>query len=79
MKPLEGFRVLEVAMYGFVPACGAVLREWGAEAVVEADVGIQAGLDDRSGTRGGTTTLGEHLPRGVHEFAMRNIAVCAQK
>ncbi|MCX2934546.1 CoA transferase [Mycobacterium sp. CVI_P3] len=33
MKPLEGFRVLEVAMYGFVPACGAVLREWGAEVI----------------------------------------------
>ena len=25
MKPLEGIRVLEVAMYGFVPSAGAVL------------------------------------------------------
>jgi len=33
MKPLEGIRVLEVAMYGFVPSCGAVLAEWGAEVV----------------------------------------------
>ena len=33
MKPLEGFRVLEVAMYGFVPSCGAVLVEWGAEVI----------------------------------------------
>lgn len=33
MKPLDGFRILEVAMYGFVPACGAVLREWGAEVI----------------------------------------------
>ncbi len=24
MKPLEGIRVLEVAMYGFVPSAGAV-------------------------------------------------------
>lgn len=31
MKPLDGIRVLEVAMYGFVPTAGAVLAEWGAE------------------------------------------------
>jgi crotonobetainyl-CoA:carnitine CoA-transferase CaiB-like acyl-CoA transferase len=31
--PLEGIRVLEVAMYGFVPSAGAVLREWGAEVI----------------------------------------------
>lgn len=33
MKPLEGMRVLEVAMYGFVPSAGAVLAEWGADVV----------------------------------------------
>jgi crotonobetainyl-CoA:carnitine CoA-transferase CaiB-like acyl-CoA transferase len=33
MKPLEGIRVLEVAMYGFVPSAGAVLTEWGADVV----------------------------------------------
>ncbi|OBJ57605.1 CaiB/BaiF CoA transferase family protein [Mycobacterium asiaticum] len=33
MRPLEGLRVLEVAMYGFVPSAGAVLAEWGAEVV----------------------------------------------
>ncbi|WP_431231084.1 CaiB/BaiF CoA transferase family protein [Mycolicibacterium psychrotolerans] len=33
MRPLEGVRVLEVAMYGFVPSCGAVLGEWGAEVI----------------------------------------------
>ena len=32
-KPLEGVRVLEVAMYGFVPSAGAVLAEWGAEVI----------------------------------------------
>lgn len=31
--PLEGIRVLEVAMYGFVPSAGAVLGEWGADVV----------------------------------------------
>ncbi|HWU04974.1 MAG TPA: CoA transferase [Streptomyces sp.] len=33
MKPLEGFRVLEVAMYGFVPSAGAVLADWGADVI----------------------------------------------
>ncbi|MET7770125.1 CoA transferase [Nocardia sp. NPDC005366] len=32
-KPLEGIRVLEVAMYGFVPSAGAVLSDWGAEVI----------------------------------------------
>lgn len=32
-KPLEGIRVLEVAMYGFVPSAGAVLSDWGADVV----------------------------------------------
>ena len=32
-RPLEGIRVLEVAMYGFVPSAGAVLAEWGADVV----------------------------------------------
>jgi crotonobetainyl-CoA:carnitine CoA-transferase CaiB-like acyl-CoA transferase len=30
-RPLEGVRVLEVAIYGFVPSAGAILAEWGAE------------------------------------------------
>ena len=33
MRPLDGIRVLEVAMYGFVPSAGAVLAEWGAEVI----------------------------------------------
>lgn len=33
MSPLEGIRVLEVAMYGFVPSAGGVLAEWGADVV----------------------------------------------
>ncbi|NEB02767.1 CoA transferase [Streptomyces sp. SID13726] len=31
--PLDGIRVLEVAMYGFVPSAGAVLADWGADVV----------------------------------------------
>ncbi|WP_319436775.1 CoA transferase [Mycobacterium sp. RTGN5] len=33
MRPLDGIRILEVAMYGFVPSCGAVLAEWGADVI----------------------------------------------
>jgi len=33
VKPLAGIRVLEVAMYGFVPSGGAVLAEWGADVI----------------------------------------------
>jgi crotonobetainyl-CoA:carnitine CoA-transferase CaiB-like acyl-CoA transferase len=33
MMPLEGIRVLEVAMYGFVPSAGAVLSDWGADVI----------------------------------------------
>ncbi|MGP2441534.1 CaiB/BaiF CoA transferase family protein [Streptomyces sp. JW3] len=33
MKPLEGIRVVEVAMYGFVPSAGAVLADWGADVI----------------------------------------------
>jgi len=33
VTPLKGVRVLEVAMYGFVPSAGAVLAEWGADVV----------------------------------------------
>src|SRR5947207_1125961 len=31
-KPLEGIRVVEVAMWAFVPSAGCVLADWGAEA-----------------------------------------------
>ncbi|WP_019925227.1 CaiB/BaiF CoA-transferase family protein [Nocardia sp. BMG111209] len=31
--PLDGIRVLEVAMYGFVPSAGAVLADWGATVI----------------------------------------------
>ncbi|GAA2401711.1 CoA transferase [Actinomadura vinacea] len=33
MRPLEGVRILEVAMYGFVPSAGAVLADWGADVI----------------------------------------------
>ena len=33
MSGREGIRVLEVAMYGFVPSAGAVLADWGADVI----------------------------------------------
>ena len=33
MTVLEGVKVLELAEYGFVPACGAILADWGADVV----------------------------------------------
>lgn len=32
-RPLEGVRVVEVAMWGFVPSAAAVLADWGADVV----------------------------------------------
>lgn len=33
IKPLQGFRVLEVAQFTFVPAAGAILADWGADVI----------------------------------------------
>jgi crotonobetainyl-CoA:carnitine CoA-transferase CaiB-like acyl-CoA transferase len=56
VRPLEGFRVVEVAEYGFVPSAGAVLADWGADVVkVERPGGdplrahARAGLVARTG------------------------------
>jgi crotonobetainyl-CoA:carnitine CoA-transferase CaiB-like acyl-CoA transferase len=39
-QPLQGVRVVEVAMWAFVPSAGAVLADWGAEVIkVEAPTG----------------------------------------
>jgi crotonobetainyl-CoA:carnitine CoA-transferase CaiB-like acyl-CoA transferase len=32
-EPLEGIRVVEVSMWGFVPSAGGVLADWGAEVI----------------------------------------------
>ena len=51
--PLEGVKVLELGEYAFVPTCGAVLGEWGAEVVkVERLTGDPGRRDMRSGTMG---------------------------
>ena len=32
-RPLEGFKVVEVAMWAFVPSCGGVLSDLGADVI----------------------------------------------
>ncbi|MDB5715154.1 MAG: hypothetical protein JWO15_2551, partial [Sphingomonadales bacterium] len=66
---MEGIRVLEVAIYGFMPSAGAALADWGADVVkVEhpetgdpirglSSYGINPG-------DGGVTTLWEVFNRG---------------
>ncbi|MFW0785575.1 CoA transferase [Gordonia sp. CPCC 206044] len=75
MKPLEGIRVLEVAMYGFVPSAGAVLAEWGAE-VVKVEHAVngdpQRGLR-RTGTfvvEGDVNPNVEHANRGKRSIGL---------
>ena len=33
IKVLDGFRVLEVAQFTFVPSCGGLLADWGADVI----------------------------------------------
>ncbi|WP_420750280.1 CaiB/BaiF CoA transferase family protein [Rhodococcus sp. O3] len=75
MKPLEGVRVLEVAMYGFVPSAGAVLAEWGADVVkVEHSVtgDPQRGLRQvgRMRVEGDPNPNVEHANRGKRSIGL---------
>jgi crotonobetainyl-CoA:carnitine CoA-transferase CaiB-like acyl-CoA transferase len=73
-KVMEGVRVLEVAMWGFVPSAGAVLADWGAEVLkVEHPVygdpmrGLTtAGLQ----TRDGVTFMWEIANRGKRDIGI---------
>jgi crotonobetainyl-CoA:carnitine CoA-transferase CaiB-like acyl-CoA transferase len=75
MKPLAGIRVLEVAMYGFVPTAGAVLADWGAE-VIKIEHAITG--DPQRGLRqtGTFKVVGdpnpniEHANRGKRSFGL---------
>lgn len=75
MKPLDGVRVLEVAMYGFVPSCGAVLGEWGAE-VIKVEHAVtgdpQRGLRQTGSLRveGDPNPNVEHANRGKRSIGL---------
>jgi crotonobetainyl-CoA:carnitine CoA-transferase CaiB-like acyl-CoA transferase len=73
--PLDGIRVLEVAMYGFVPSAGAVLADWGAD-VVKVEHAVngdpQRGLR-RTGTfkvEGDPNPNIEHANRGKRSIGL---------
>src|SRR5690349_18268751 len=65
MKPLAGIRVLEVAMYGFVPSAGAVLADWGAD-VIKVEHAVKG--DPQRGLRqtGTFTVVGDPNPNVSH-------------
>ena len=75
MRPLEGVRVLEVAMYGFVPSAGAVLAEWGAD-VVKVEHAVngdpQRGLRQTGALRveGDPNPNVEHANRGKRSIGL---------
>ncbi|MFE3543076.1 CaiB/BaiF CoA transferase family protein [Nocardia sp. NPDC059177] len=63
--PLTGIKVLEVAMYGFVPSAGAVLSDWGADVV---KVEHASGGDPQRGLRrvGAFVVEGDPNPNVEH-------------
>jgi crotonobetainyl-CoA:carnitine CoA-transferase CaiB-like acyl-CoA transferase len=68
MRPLEGVRVLEVAMYGFVPSAGAVLADWGAD-VIKVEHAVTG--DPQRGLRQTGTLVVEGDPNPNIEHANR--------
>ncbi|GAA2734452.1 CoA transferase [Actinocorallia aurantiaca] len=66
--PLEGIRVLEVAMYGFVPSAGGVLADWGAD-VVKVEHAVNG--DPQRGLRQTGTMRVEGDPNPNFEHANR--------
>ena len=44
VEVMEGFRVLEVAQFTFVPAAGAILADWGAD-VIKVEHPVQLGME----------------------------------
>ncbi|WP_327659028.1 MULTISPECIES: CaiB/BaiF CoA transferase family protein [unclassified Streptomyces] len=68
-KPLEGIRVIEVAMYGFVPSGGAVLADWGAD-VIKIEHAVN-GDPQRGLRRTGAFVIEEGEPNPNIEHANR--------
>ena len=66
-KPLEGIRVVEVAMWAFVPSAGGILADWGAEVIkIEAPAGdpIRGLVSGGVGKTDGITYTWEIFNRG---------------
>jgi crotonobetainyl-CoA:carnitine CoA-transferase CaiB-like acyl-CoA transferase len=72
-KPLEGIRVIEVAMWAFVPSAGGVLADWGAEVIkIEAPTGdpIRGLVSSGIGKTDGITYTWELFNRGKRGMAL---------
>jgi len=81
-KPLEGIRVVEVAMWAFVPSAGGVLADWGAEVIkVEAPTGdpIRGLVSSGVGATDGITYTWELFNRGKRGIALDLNEPVAQK
>lgn len=63
-KPLEGVKVVEVAMWGFVPSCGALLAEWGADVIKIEHA--RTGDPQRGLSRMGDFVMGDPNPAWIH-------------
>lgn len=73
-RPLEGIKVVEVAMWAFVPACGAALSDLGAEVIkIEAPVGDpirQLTINGVKPGTGGFSFMWEIFNRGKRSLAL---------
>jgi crotonobetainyl-CoA:carnitine CoA-transferase CaiB-like acyl-CoA transferase len=73
-RPLEGIKVVEVSMWAFVPTCGAVLSDWGAEVIkIEPPAGDPIRNLNMGGIApgtGGFTFMYEIYNRGKRSVAM---------
>jgi crotonobetainyl-CoA:carnitine CoA-transferase CaiB-like acyl-CoA transferase len=81
-KPLEGIRVIEVAMWAYVPSAGGVLADWGAEVVkIEAPTGdpIRGLVSSGIGKTQGITYPWENFNRGKRGMALDLKEPVAQK
>ena len=73
-KPLEGVRVIEVSMWGFVPSCGALLAEWGADVIKFEHA--RTGDPQRGLSRMGEFVMGDPNPAWTHpNHGKRSIGV----
>jgi crotonobetainyl-CoA:carnitine CoA-transferase CaiB-like acyl-CoA transferase len=81
-KPLEGIRVVEVAMWAFVPSAGGVLADWGADVIkIEAPTGdpIRGLVSSGIGKTDGITYTWELFNRGKRGMALDLNDPVAQK
>ena len=81
-EPLEGIRVVEVSMWGFVPSAGGVLADWGAEVIkIEAPTGdpIRGLVSSGVGKTDGITYTWELFNRGKRGLALDLHDPVAQK